>query len=161
MKYSHAGSSSSWPVRCRVAVTATKARQVVSSISGYRMLIRKPQPEHHPRSASQPNTGTLCRLRTWVWQFGQCEPGQSSDWPAGTRWMTTVRNEADHQAQHGDRGEQKVHRSCLPRRCASEPRTSGGLLVISGRRRDADDVPGVVRQTPVRRRDVRAPAGHR
>ena len=53
--------------------------------------MRTPQLRQRPRNSSHETTGTLSYGLTGAPQPGQCDPGLTSDSPAGTRWATTLR----------------------------------------------------------------------
>jgi hypothetical protein len=57
------------------------------------MLIGSPQLRHFPRRISQLMTGMLSRGAISLPQPGQRERGCTTDSPAGTRWITTFKNE--------------------------------------------------------------------
>src|SRR6266542_2209550 len=92
-KYRYAGSALSRCSRSSRTARAANTTAVANSTSGYRRLIGASQSAHLPRSSSQPNTGTLCRLRIGRPQEGQRDAGRTSDPPRGTRYTTTFRNE--------------------------------------------------------------------
>src|SRR3954470_9538128 len=73
--------------------TAEKRAAVIASTRGYRAEIRSPHLRHWPRRSSQESTGMLSYGRIGVSQPGRREAGVASDWPAGRRYATTLRNE--------------------------------------------------------------------
>src|SRR4051794_29182166 len=89
-RYSSAGSRHETPV---AAATTPKATAVAASTSGYRAPIGSSQQRDRPRSSSQDSTGTLSRSAIGVPHVGQALRGRTTDRPAGTRTITTLRNE--------------------------------------------------------------------
>src|SRR4051812_19631721 len=73
------------------AATTANAAAVATSMIGYRAEIRTPQQRARPPSRSQETTGMLSRGAIGAPQRGQRLPGRTTDWPSGTRAMTTLR----------------------------------------------------------------------
>ena len=69
---------------------ARKSAAVSISTNGYRKLKRRPQQRARPRSTNQLRIGILSCHLIGAPQ-AQCEPGVTTDWPAGMRWMQTLR----------------------------------------------------------------------
>src|SRR5918996_4662304 len=75
------------------AAAAANSMPVTSSVSGYSADMRAPHRRHRPRSQSHETTGMLSRARISAPQFGHRDRGRTTDPPAGTLAITTVRKD--------------------------------------------------------------------